>query len=299
MMQPRSVLELPICTLGEGPHWDVETQALVFVDIAGHAIHRFAPATGTHSQIDTGVEAGFVLLDTRGHLIAGIGDAIFDLGCDGRERTLLARPDMHPENRFNDAGCDPRGRLWAGTMHRDASRDREPTGALYRIDPAGPVAFATGIGISNGLGWSPAGTTMYFAETHRGVVWAYDYDLETGAPSNRRAFAEVDPAIGVPDGLTVDSAGRVLVAIWRGTRINVYAPDGTLERAIAMPVQSATSCCLGGADLLTLYITTDGRRLSGEAPEDVLPGRVLQLDWDVPGLPSPRLRPLRQASDDA
>jgi sugar lactone lactonase YvrE len=289
----RLVEGLPRCMLGEGPHWDVETQILAFVDTADHAIHRVSPRTGIHTRIDTDGEPGFVLFDTRGHVIAGVGDGIYDLGPDGTDRTLLAHPDMHPENRFNDAAVDPRGRLWAGTMYADASRDREPTGALYRIDPDGPVAFATSIGIANGLGWSPDGTTMYFAETHLGTVWAYDYDLATGAPSNRRAFAQVDREVGVPDGLTVDSAGRILVAIWRGRRINVYAADGTLERALEMPVPSATSCCLGGPDLRTLYITTDGRRLSGEAPDDPLPGCVLQLEWDVPGLPAPRMRPLR------
>ena len=232
------------------------------------------------------------MLDERGCFIAGLGDGIFALDAGAPHRHLIARPNMHPENRFNDAGCDPRGRLWAGTMHTDADRDRAPTGALYRLDPGGLVSFATDIGIANGLGWSPDGTIMYFAETHLGTIWAYDYDVSTGTPSNRRVLAEVPLDVGVPDGLTVDSAGRVLVAIWRGARINVHASDGALERAIPMPVPCATSCCLGGPDLRTLYITTDGRRLCGEAAGDPLPGRLLALEWDVPGLPCPRMRPL-------
>ena len=214
------------------------------------------------------------------------------MGFGTPERRLLARPDMHAENRFNDAACDPRGRLWAGTMHIEASRDREPTGALYRLDASGLVPFATDIGIANGLGWSPDGGTMYFAETHRGTIWAYDYDVATGIPSNRRILAEVPDEIGVPDGLTVDSAGRILRRAFGAVRGSTSTRrDGTLDQVIAMPVPSPTSCCLGGPDLCTLYITTDGRGLSGEHADDPLPGRLFALDWDVPGVPCPRMRP--------
>ena len=292
MTAPVAVQHLSSCELGEGPRWDVATQTLIFVDIAGHAIHRFTPATGAMTSFATDAPPGFAVLDTRGHIIAGLGDGIYDLGRDGTGRRLFVQPAMHAENRFNDAGVDPRGRLWAGTMHADASRDRAPTGALYRVEAGCLLTFATGIGIANGLGWSPDGGTMYFAETHLGTVWAYDYDLATGTPSNRRAFAEVALDIGVPDGLTVDARGYVHVAIWRGARINVYAPDGSLDEVIAMPVPSATSCCFGEEDLRTLYITTDGRRLSGERPDDPLPGRVLALRRDAPGSPCPRMRPL-------
>lgn len=289
---PIPLLNLPRVQLGEGPRWDVATQALTFVDIIGQAIHRFTPATGTHERFDTGAPTAFAVLDERDRLIAGLGDGIYVLGLGTPQRRLLARPEMHPENRFNDAGCDPRGRLWAGTMHTEADRDRAPTGALYRLGADGLRPFETDIGIANGLGWSPDGTTMYFAETHRGMVWAYDYDLDTGTPAGRRVLAEIPLDIGVPDGLTVDSAGRILVAIWRGARIEVFSPDGGHAATIAMPVPSATSCCFGGADLRTLYITTDGRRLSGEHADDPLPGRLLALQWDVPGLPCPRMRPL-------
>ena len=291
-LAPTPLFDLPRCDLGEGPRWDVATQTLIFVDITGQAIHRVAPSSGAVETFATDAVTGFALLDERDRLVAGLGDGIHTFHPGSGERRLLARPDMHRENRFNDAGCDPRGRLWAGTMHTAASRDRAPTGALYRVDAGGLFTFATGIGIANGLGWSPDGGTMYFAETHLGTVWAYDYDLATGTPSHRRALALVDIDIGVPDGLTVDSRGRVYVAIWRGARINVYAPDGHLDEVIAMPVPSATSCCFGDADLRTLFITTDGRRLSGESLDDPLPGRILALRRDVPGQPCPRMRPL-------
>ena len=294
---PTPLPDLPRLELGEGPWWDVASRTLHLVDIPGRAIHTFMPASGRHERIETGAETGFALRDEAGRLIAGLGDGIFALDSKAARRDLLARPDMHPENRFNDGSCDPRGRLWAGTMHVDASRDREPSGALYRLGADGVLeTFATDIGSANGLGWSPDGATMYFAETHLGTVWAYDYDLDSGTPMNRRGFAQVPIEVGVPDGLAVDAAGRVHVAIWRGSRIDVYAPDGGLDEVIEMPVPSATSCCFGGDDLRTLYITTDGRRVSGERADDPLPGRVLSLARDVPGLPVPRMRPLDAAA---
>ena len=292
MASPRPLAHLPRCDLGEGPLWDIETGRLYWVDISGQRIHRWAPG-GACETHETDTTVGFVVLDEPGRLVAGLRDGVYELEFGTPHRRLLARPDMHPENRFNDGACDPRGRLWAGTMHVEASRDRKPTGALYRHVAAGLEMVERDIGISNGIGWSPSGTTMYYAETHRGIVWAYDYDLGTGRAYNRRVFAEVPIDIGVPDGLAVDTAGRVYVAIWRGARLNVYASDGTLDAMIAMPVPHATSCCFGGADLLTLYITTMARGLT---PQDLashpFSGCLFELAVDIPGVSCARMRSL-------
>ena len=291
MDRPRAIENLPRCDLGEGPWWDVETQMLYWVDISGHKIHRWAPPRAQTETHDTGTSVGFVVLDEAGRMVAGLGDGIYEMEFGTPHRRLLARPDMHRENRFNDAACDPRGRLWAGTMHSEASRDRPPTGALYRHEAGDFATLETGIGICNGIGWNPAGTIMYFADTHAGTIWAYDYDLETGHAMDRRPFATVPIDIGVPDGLAVDTAGRVFVAIWRGARLNVYAPDGALAETIPMPVPHATSCCFGGADLRTLYITTMARGLSQEALATYpLSGCLFELTVDVPGLPCARMR---------
>ena len=133
-LAPTPLFDLPRCELGEGPRWDAATQSLLFVDITGQAIHRVAPSSGAVETFATDAVTGFALLDERGRLVAGLGGSIHALDLGSDKRRLLARPDMHPDNRFNDAGCDPRGRLWAGTMHTDASRAREPTGTLYRVE---------------------------------------------------------------------------------------------------------------------------------------------------------------------
>ena len=278
---------LPRSKLAEGPSWDARDGWLYWVDIAGHAIHRHAPATGevaTHPLADA---VGFCAVAAGGRLVAGIGAGIHELTFGIAGTTLLARPAMHGENRFNDGKCDPRGRLWAGTMHVDATRDRAPTGALYRWRGGGLEVAEAPVSLSNGLGWSPSGDTMYFADTHAGMVWAYEYDLATGAAAKRRCFATVPLEDGVPDGLTVDAAGRVFVAIWRGQRLNVYAPDGSLEAELPVPVRNPTSCCFGGHDLKTLFVTT----MPSSNEDDPRSGSLFALDSTTPGLPAARMDP--------
>ncbi len=276
---------LPCSRLAEGPCWDTEAGRLLWVDIAGHAIHRYDPETGhgaTHPVSDT---VGFTLPATDGRLVAGIGGGVYDLAFGTAGETLLVRPDMHAENRFNDGKCDPRGRLWAGTMHRDANRDRKPTGSLYRWRQGDLEVVEPRVSLSNGLGWSPSGTTMYFSDTHDGTVWAYDYSVASGEAIRRRAFATVPFDLGVPDGLSVDSTGRVFVAIWRGSRLNVYAPSGILEATLSMPVRNPTSCCFGGIDLKTLFVTT----MPSSNEDDPRSGSLFAFHLDSPGQPTARM----------
>ena len=276
---------LPRSKLAEGPLWDAESGSLYWVDIHGHAIHRHRPATGGCATHPLAAAVGFCAVADDGRLVAGIGGGLYELAFGVEGETLLVRPVMHGANRFNDGKCDPRGRLWAGTMHVAARRDREPTGALYRWRGGDLEVVEPRVSLSNGLGWSPSGDTMYFSDTHAGTVWAYDYDLATGDVGSRLAFATVPVEEGVPDGLAVDSAGRVFVAIWRGARLDVYAPDGAREATIPVPVPNPTSCAFGGADLRTLYVTT----MPAGNENDPRSGSLFALDVDVPGLPGARM----------
>nr|WP_158808161.1 SMP-30/gluconolactonase/LRE family protein [Beijerinckia sp. L45] len=276
---------LPRSRLAEGPYWDAETHRMIWVDIVGHVIHRYDPRTAQGTTCPVSDVVGFAVLATDGRLVAGIGGGIYDLAFDEPTETLLTQPGMHGANRFNDAKCDPRGRLWAGTMHRDATRDREATGALYRWHHGQLEEVEPHISLANGLGWSSSGDTMYFSDTHQGTVWAYDYDLVTGSASNRRAFIVVPIEVGVPDGLCVDGAGRVYVAIWRGSCIRVYAPSGDIEGIIKVPVRNPTSCCFGGADLKTLFVTT----MPSSNENDPRSGSLFAVTMDTPGQPSERM----------
>ena len=113
----------------------------------------------------------------------------------------------------------------------------------------------TDIACSNGLDWSPDRTIMYYTDTPQGVIWAYDYDDASGAISNRRIVVDVRDQQGGPDGLCVDSEGYIWGATWGGWKITRYAPDGTIDQVIDIPVEKVTSCCFGGPDLDELFIT--------------------------------------------
>jgi len=211
---------------------------------------------------------------------------------------LLARaPYDTAVERFNDGKTDAKGRFWVGTIYepRDAAR-----ASLYRLDAAGLQQVADGITTSNGLAWSPDGKTMYWADTKAHQITAWDFDLATGTPSNRRLYAafatpEADPSPdsygGRPDGAAVDAEGCYWVAMFEGARILRLSPQGEVLQTIRLPVRCPTMPCFGGPDLRTLYITTArDKRPAAELAAMPLSGRVLQMRVDVPGLPANLVR---------
>jgi sugar lactone lactonase YvrE len=274
--------DLPKNQLGEGPWWDERGRKLIYVDIDAGTIHRFDPKTGKHESLNAGTSVGFAVLDRDGKVIAGLKDGIYRLAFGTAEKELLAAPRVLPENtRFNDGICDRKGRLWAGTISLDPARPA--TSSLYCLDETGIQEVVTGVRNSNGLGWSPDNKKMYYADTPTQIVREYDYTIETGKLSlDYRPFAVIPKDDGRPDGLTVDSKGRVLVAIWSGSRINVYKSDGVLEDVIRFPVPNVSSLAFGGDDLKTLFVTSAA---SKDAP---LSGCVFMTEMPIPGIPEAR-----------
>jgi sugar lactone lactonase YvrE len=245
------------CELGEGPRWDAATGTLLFVDIEGRSLHRWNGSTLETQRFEGMIGCAAPTAD--GDVVVALASRIA-LASTGE--TLARFP--HGENmRANDGACDPDGRLWVGTMAVDAAPG---AGALYRLDGAELVPKLHDLTISNGLGWSADGTRMWFIDSKANRVDEFVYDGELG---DRRALVEIDPAIGDPDGLTVDDEDCVWVAVWGGSCIRRYTPDGELDRIVELPAENPTSCCFGGT---TLYITT-------AAPD----GRVYALDAGVSG----------------
>jgi sugar lactone lactonase YvrE len=155
---------------------------------------------------------------------------------------------------MNDGACDPQGRFWAGTMAYDESPGM---GALYRLELDGSCTrILTGLTISNGIGWSPDGATMYLADSGTGLVEAFDFHGGSGAISGRRTLVRVEQPGVVPDGLTVDEDGGIWVALWGGGAIERYAPDGSVLTTVRLPVDRPTSCAFAGPDRATLFVTT-------------------------------------------
>jgi sugar lactone lactonase YvrE len=189
-----------------------------------------------------------------------------------------------PGNRLNDAKCDPAGRLYVGSMAGD---DRPGAAALYRVDPDWQVSTVlTGTTISNGLGWSPDGSRMYFNDTGADSTYVFDYDVASGTASNQRVLCALGPDDGHPDGLTVDAEGYVWVACYGGSAVRRFAPTGELDGLLGLPVRNVTSCTFGGPALDELFVTTAAEGLSeSERAEQPDAGRVFSCRPGVTGLP--------------
>jgi len=264
--------------LGEGPVWDARTSTLRWVDIEAGQVHRFDPASGKDTFFEVGETVGTVAVRAAGGLVLATKGGLYTCLDTGGQRTLLHEVDTDPPGgRCNDGKADPWGRFWVGTM-LDGTDD---AGALYRLDPDHSLhTILTGVGVSNGLGWSPDGTTMYYVDTLTGGVDALDHDPSSGAVTARRRLVDVDR--GWPDGLTVDAEGCLWVALWDGWGVRRYAPDGSLLTTLEVPAQRVTSCAFGGS---TLYITTArmGVRDFADQPSA---GSVFACDPGVAGLPA-------------
>jgi sugar lactone lactonase YvrE len=272
--------------LGEGPLWHIEEQALYWVDIFKGCFHRFYPATGRRETFEVGLPLGALAFRAAGGLVLATRDGFAVWDFNQPTPRFIADPEADkPDNRFNDGMVDRQGRFWAGTL---SNAEVEPLGSLYRLDPDGTASkMETGVTVSNGLGWSPDNKTMYYTDSPRRVIYAYDFDAVTGAIANRRVFARVPDDAGFPDGLTVDSEGFIWSAHWDGWQISRYDPAGQVERVIKMPVQRPTSCAFGGVNLNELYITSAWIRLSkAERQQQPLAGNLFRLKVEVKGLPA-------------
>ena len=225
-----------------------------------------------------------------GGLVVATDDGFCAFAPDDGALTPLApdpEPDL-PRNRLNDSRCDRVGRFWAGSMH-DPTSDKIAAGRLHRLDPdLGVSTVLRGLGVSNGLAFSPDGRTMYHADTWAETVWAYDYDPDEGAPTKKRVFAEFFDLAGRPDGAAVDESGCYWVALARGGQIARFSPRGVLDRLVPFPVSAPTMPAFGGSGLDTMYVTCLGR---GSVPEDVarpgLDGGLFAFDPGCAGLPEP------------
>ena len=223
----------------------------------------------------------------EGWLLAA-GQGFVHLSPDGSLRWLA---EVSPAGtRMNDAACDPQGRLWAGTIADD---HHAGGGELYRLDWNGRTELMLdGLTISNGLGWSPEGTTMYLVDSGPRVIHAFAFDGDKGTISDHHVLVTVAEEVGAPDGMTVDAAGDLWVAIYGGGRVNRYSPDGALRQALTVPAKQSTSCAFAGPGMHRLYVTTATEDWSDEQRRaEPAAGLVYRFDTDTTGLPAEPFRP--------
>ena len=277
-------------TLGEGPLWDVEEQRLYWIDSFDGRVFRCAPDGSEVRSWDVPMKIGSMALRKGGGAVVSLARGFHFLDFKTGDVELIVDPEPGKEaNRLNDGKVDKRGRFVAGTM--DTMEDG-PNGALYRLDPDLSLhKLDDKIIVSNGPCWSPDGAIFYFADSWSGEIWAYDYDLDTGNVSNRRTFTTIDTSTGgAADGSTVDAEGFLWNAQVYDGKLIRYAPDGSVDRVIDMPVKKVTSVMFGGPDMDVLYVTSMAKPPLPRFPGDgVLRGSLFAIhDLGIKGVPEPR-----------
>ena len=270
--------------LGEGPVWDVMSGALYWCDILGARVHRLdADGELASWTLLERVSAISLRASDPGQAVVALasGFAFLDLATGALARIADVETDRS-DNRLNDGKCDRQGRFWCGSMHE---KEEAPHGDLYSLD-ADLAVRAHGVPaiVSNGLAWSPDARTVYVSDSPTRTIYRADFDAATGRLGLREVFARTHGP-GYPDGATVDAEGYLWSAEWDGWRLTRYAPDGSIDRHLAMPVQRPTCPAFGGADLSTLYVTSARTGLDEAALADQpQAGGLFAVDIGVAGL---------------
>ena len=260
---------------GEGPiFWE---GCLFYVDIEGHSLIRLNPQTDEETVWEMGERMGTVVPTKVGDLVCAGDSGIFRFNPQSGEKTHLADPeaDKRPDNRFNDGKCDPAGRFWAGTI---STVKKTGDANLYQLDTSLNLSQKiSGVTNSNGICWDQQKGLMYYIDTPTQEVVAYQYDSASGAISNPQKV--VDFALlgvdGSPDGMTIDTAGNLWVAICHGGAVLQIDPGtGVLLRRVELPCVETTACTFGGSQFDRLFVTT-GQKPGLEEPEG---GKVFVID---------------------
>ncbi len=275
--------------LGEGPLWDIDEQRLYWIDSFGMNVFRCTADGREVRAWDVPEKIGSMALRRAGGAVVSLKTGLHFLDFKTGECSLIVDPEPDkPTTRLNDGKVDKRGRFIVGSMDM---MEEGKNGALYRLDPDLRLTkLEDGIIVSNGPCFSPDGRTFYFADSWSEEISVYDYDPDTGTPSNKRTFASVKGSGGAPDGATVDEEGYVWSAIVYAGYLARYAPDGTLDRKIEMPVKKVTSVMFGGPNLDILYVTSMAKPPLPRFPGDgVLRGSLFAIHGlGVRGVPEPR-----------
>jgi D-xylono/L-arabinono-1,4-lactonase len=277
-MQPEVIADYA-CELAENPLWHPMERAVYWCDISTGRIFRYAVGTGRSEQIYEGEVVGGFSIQGDGSLLLFMAKGAVKVLRKDKLITVIDEIEEERESRFNDVIADPEGRVFCGTM----STSQRP-GRLYRLDPPSKLTLLLeGIGCSNGLGFTPDLKRLYLTDSLARSIYSFDYDRKQGEISNRRVFVKVPKGEGLPDGLTVDSMGFVWSALWDGSSVVRYTPEGEVDKRISLPVNKVTSLAFGGEELKEIYITSAGGQ--NKTAEGACAGSLFRLSQEVRGAP--------------
>lgn len=243
--------------IGEGPLWDFENNHLLWVDIEKKRLYISDVRERKLVKFDFKSRLSAVALTSKANLFLlalETGIQLFDM--ENGTSIEVAHPEKNLEtNRFNDGKCDPAGRFWVGSMDRNA---KSGAGSLYCLEGFNaPQLKLKQLTISNGMDWSLDKKQMYFIDTADHQVKCFDYDVQTGEICNPQIVITVPENYGAPDGMCMDTEGMLWIANWGGANVSRWNPTtGELLDRIEVPAPLVTSCCFGGKELDTLFITT-------------------------------------------
>ena len=243
---------------GECPVWNPEDGTLEWTDCVGSKFFRLNWASRQHAIVKQDLTIYGFRRNRQGGFVITNPDGIWLWNADSSLSLIAAEADG-TKCQVNDCVADAHGRLLTGSFFYNPGSEYE-LGRLIRVDTNGKASVLDeGFHLSNGMGFSPDGKVLYFADTAARRIYAYDYDIDTGSARNRRLLVQVPNEEGLPDGLAVDAVGFIWSAQWYGSCIVRYDPDGKVERRVPIPAKQVSSLAFGGPDLTDIFITSAGQ----------------------------------------
>jgi sugar lactone lactonase YvrE len=275
--------------LGEGPFWHPLLGRLFWFDIANHTLLSAGDEGNIVDRItfrDT-VSAAAVI-DRETLAVAQAGALLrYDFGTDTSSTIVEIEPG-DAGNRTNDGRANFAGGFWIGTMRRSGGDGRKGAGAVYQYRNGVLTTVLDGITTPNSICFTEDGRTAYFADTPTGVIRRCSLDPATGLPAGPWEDFAAPEAMGRPDGAVVDTEGYVWSARWDGSCVIRFAPDGSIDQVVELPVSRVTCPAFGGDDFRTLYVTSARQGMTDEElKREPHAGSVFAIELDVPGFPDP------------
>ncbi len=291
--------------IGEGPVWSVTERALYWIDIGRKHVYRKEQSEPAPRRWALSDYPGCLAELSEGRIAVAFGTGVHALDLrSGGTRLMRSVADRRLETRFNDGKVDPAGRLWVGTMQNNFTSDGSQIGvdrfdgALYRFELDGSVnTVEVDVGIANTLAWSPDQKNFYFGDSLKGIIFVYDFDVDSGTIVNKRVFYD-EPGFGVPDGSAIDVDGCLWNVRWDGGALLKITPEGKLDQVVELPVPRPTSCAFGGDDLRTLFVTSSTNGLTqAQLAQAQLSGSVFAIHGAGQGLGVPPMTFTARTSD--